>query len=37
MFKEFVGYCTEIISDMIQVRHDKLFVSTIQNTAHRVC
>ncbi len=26
MSKEFVGYCAKIISDMIEVRHDKLFV-----------
>ncbi len=25
--KEFVGYFTKIISDMIEVRHDKLFVN----------
>ncbi len=28
MSKEFVGYSTKIISDMIEVRHDKLFVKT---------
>ncbi len=30
MFKsnEFVGYSAKIISDMIEVRHDKLFVKT---------
>ncbi len=28
MSKEFVGYCAKIISDMIEVRHDKLFVKT---------
>ncbi len=26
MSKEFVGYFAKIISDMIEVRHDKLFV-----------
>ncbi len=26
--KEFVGYFAKIISDMIEVRHDKLFVKT---------
>ncbi len=26
MSKEFVGYFVKIISDMIEVRHDKLFV-----------
>ncbi len=28
MCKEFVGYFAKIISDMIKVRHDKLFVKT---------
>ncbi len=28
MCKEFVGYFVKIISDMIEVRHDKLFVKT---------
>ncbi len=28
MSKEFVGYFAKIISDMIEVRHDKLFVKT---------
>ncbi len=28
MSKEFVGYFVKIISDMIEVRHDKLFVKT---------
>ncbi len=28
MSKEFVGYFTKIISDMFEVRHDKLFVKT---------
>ncbi len=28
MSKEFVGYVAKIISDMIEVRHDKLFVKT---------
>ncbi len=28
MSKEFIGYFTKIISDMIEVRHDKLFVKT---------
>ncbi len=28
MSKEFVGYFANIISDMIEVRHDKLFVKT---------
>ncbi len=26
MSKEFVGYFVKMISDMIEVRHDKLFV-----------
>ncbi len=29
LFKEFVGYFAKIISDMIEVRHDKLFVKRI--------
>ncbi len=28
MSREFVGYFVKIISDMIGVRHDKLFVKT---------
>ncbi len=28
MSKEFVGYFAKIISDVIEVRHDKLFVKT---------
>ncbi len=28
MSKEFVGYFAKIISDMIEVRHNKLFVKT---------
>ncbi len=28
MSKEFVGYSAKIISDMIEVRHDKLFFKT---------
>ncbi len=28
MSKEFVGYFAKIISDIIEVRHDKLFVKT---------
>ncbi len=28
MSEEFVGYFAKIISDMIEVRHDKLFVKT---------
>ncbi len=28
MSKEFVGYFAKIISGMIEVRHDKLFVKT---------
>ncbi len=28
MSKEFVGYLAKLISDMIEVRHDKLFVKT---------
>ncbi len=28
MSKEFVRYFTKILSDMIEVRHDKLFVKT---------
>ncbi len=28
MSKEFVGYFAKIISDMIELRHDKLFVKT---------
>ncbi len=28
MSKEFVGYFAKILSDMIEVRHDKLFVKT---------
>ncbi len=28
MSKEFVGYFAKITSDMIEVRHDKLFVKT---------
>ncbi len=28
MSKEFVGYIANMISDMIEVRHDKLFVKT---------
>ncbi len=28
MSKEFVGYFAKIIFDMIEVRHDKLFVKT---------
>ncbi len=28
MSKEFVGYFAKIISDMIEVRHDKMFVKT---------
>ncbi len=28
MYKEFVGYFAKIISNMIEVRHDKLFVKT---------
>ncbi len=28
MSKEFVGYFAKIITDMIEVRHDKLFVKT---------
>ncbi len=28
MFTEFVSYFAKIISDMIEVRHDKLFVKT---------
>ncbi len=28
MFKEFEGYFDKILSDMIEVRHDKLFVKT---------
>ncbi len=28
MSKEFVGYLAKIISDMVEVRHDKLFVKT---------
>ncbi len=29
MSKEFVGYFAKIISDMIEVRHHKLFVKTV--------
>ncbi len=28
MSKEFVGYYAKLISDKIEVRHDKLFVKT---------
>ncbi len=28
MSKEFVGYFAKIISDMTEVRHDKVFVKT---------
>ncbi len=28
MSKEFVGYFAKLIYDMIEVRHDKLFVKT---------
>ncbi len=33
MFKEFVGYFAKIIFDIIEVRHDKLFV--LGYDAHR--
>ncbi len=28
MYKEFVGYFAKIISDLIEIRHDKLFAKT---------